>query len=724
MLTSDPVMNFSRVIFALLLGALAGPALAAPAEVPHARVELLSANAAVAPGDTLLVGLRIEHEPGWHTYWKNPGDSGMPTRIQWTLPEGWSAGPILWPAPRRIRVGPLANFGYEDTVVLPVELTVPRHWKQPRAALTAHAEWLICKEVCLPGGVTLSLDLPAGRSSQDSAAAATLQAARDAAPRAPRGWRLEAKASNSHVLLRMIPVFPSAPVLSSAEFFPDQPDLIDNAAPQILARADDGAWSLALTAAPGFRADLPRLGGILVVSPGLSPDGTGQAATVDVPWPGGAPAARAKPPDAPLDASAIAAAANGPANDLGLAMALAFAFLGGLVLNLMPCVFPVVSIKVLNFARDAHGSAARLRTQGLAFASGILLSFWVLAGLLLALRAGGQALGWGYQLQSPPLVAGLATLFFLLGLNLSGVFEWGTRLQSTASSVDHGGGPLGAFFGGLLATLVATPCTAPFMGAALGFALTRPAIQSLLVFTALALGMGAPYVLLAFRPGWLSRLPRPGRWMETLKQMLAFPLYLTVVWLCWVLSEQLGSGAGARLMAGLVLLAAAAWLWQRFAVQGRSRAVRQAGVAGALALAALGAFYGAPTQEPPAQTMPAQEGPWLPWSDAALAEELSAGRPVFVDFTAAWCVTCQVNKRLVLESEPVRRAFVAHNVALLRADWTRRDEAITAALAKLGRSGVPVYALYRPGESLPQLLPEVLSPGLVTDALERGAADR
>lgn len=718
-------MRPCHLILFLLLAPLAGPVLAAPVEVPHARVELLSASTAAAPGSTLLVGLRIEHEAGWHTYWKNPGDSGMPTRIAWTLPDGWAAGPILWPAPERIRVGPLANFGYEGTVLLPVEITVPQQWRQPRASLTVRAEWLICKEICLPGGATLHLDLPAGAAS-DAAAAGTLRAARDASPRPLQGWRMEAKPTDQHVQLRFVPASPSSPAPSAAEFFPDQPDAIDHAAPQALTRGDDGAWTLSLTAATGFRSDIGRISGIVVATPGLSADGTVRAATVDVPWPGGAPRARAKLPEAPLDASAIAAAADSPpaGGGLGLAMALVFAFLGGLVLNLMPCVFPVVSIKVLGFAREAHGSAARLRTQGLAFAAGILVSFWAVAGLLLALRAGGQALGWGYQLQSPPMVAALAALFFLLGLNLSGVFEWGGRLQSAASAVDHSGGPAGAFFGGLLATLVATPCTAPFMGAALGFALTRPAFESMLVFTALATGMAAPYVLLAFRPGWLSRLPRPGRWMETLKQALAFPLYLTVVWLCWVLSEQLGSGAGARLLAGLVLLAAAAWTWQRFAVHGHSQATRQAGVAAALVLAALAVSYGAPALEPAAGTAAAPEAHWRPWSEAAVADELSAGRPVFVDFTAAWCVTCQVNKRVVLESEAVQRAFLNTGVVRLRADWTRRDEAITAALAKMGRSGVPVYAMYRPGETAPYLLPELLSPELVIDALQRSAAGR
>jgi thiol:disulfide interchange protein DsbD len=716
-------MRSAVPLLALPLLAAAAGTPAAPVEVPHARVELLAARTGAEPGRTLLVGLRIEHEPGWHTYWKNPGDSGMPTRIQWQLPKGWSAGPILWPAPERIRVGPLANFGYEGELLLPVEIAVPAGWKPSAVTLTARAEWLICKEVCLPGGATLGLELPAGRSEPDPAAGPALEAARRQTPRALQGWRAEARRSDTHVLLRLVPETPAAPTLASAEFFPDEPDLIDNPAPQPLLRGDDGAWTLSLTAATAFRGDIRRLTGVLVASPGLSPDGVTRAALLDVAWPGGAPSKRATPPASPLDAARIAASAAAPSGDsLGLSMALLFAFLGGLVLNLMPCVFPVVSIKVLGFAREAHGSAARLRTQGLAFAAGIVVSFWAVAGLLLALRAGGQALGWGYQLQSPPIVAALAALFCLLGLNLSGVFEWGSRLQSAAGAVHHRGGAGGAFLGGFLATVVAAPCTAPFMGAALGFALTRPAAESLLVFTALAAGMATPYVLLAFQPRWLERLPRPGRWMETLRQMLAFPLYLTVVWLAWVLAEQLGSGAAARLLAGLVLLAAAAWAWQRFAVHGRSKAARRAGLATALLLAIVALAWGRPTGEPQERSARVAEGSWLAWSEATFAQQRDAGRAVFVDFTAAWCVTCQVNKRLVLESEPVRSAFVAHGVVRMRADWTSRDATITAALAALGRSGVPVYAVYRPGSAAPELLPELLTAELVIDALGRAAA--
>jgi thiol:disulfide interchange protein DsbD len=405
-----------------------------------------------------------------------------------------------------------------------------------------------------------------------------------------------------------------------------------------------------------------------------------------------------------------AAAGSGP--DLGLLAALLFAFGGGIVLNLMPCVFPIVSIKILGFVEQAHGDRADLRRHGLAFAAGIIVCFWAVAGLLIALRASGEALGWGYQLQSPPVVAALAVLFFLLGLNLSGYFEVGATVQSAAGSVRDRNGLFGAFLGGLLATAVATPCTAPFMGAALGFALTQPAAEAMLVFTSLAVGMAIPSVLLSFAPGLTRWLPRPGRWMETLKQLLAFPLYLTVVWLVWVLGEQLGPTAGAKLLVGLVLVAAAIWAWRRFSASSPT-----GGATAGVALLAVALWFAWPTGEP--QAAKASTG-WASYSEASLTAVRAKG-PVFVDFTAAWCVTCQVNKRTVLETEAVRAAFAASGITLVRADWTQRDEEITRALARLGRSGVPVYAMYPAGGAAPELLPELLTRAAVLAAIDRAA---
>jgi thiol:disulfide interchange protein/DsbC/DsbD-like thiol-disulfide interchange protein len=712
----------------LLAGALALPAFAslgAPLDVPHARVELVAAQDSIRAGQPLLVALRIEHEAGWHTYWKNPGDSGMPTRIAWTLPQGFAAGPILWPVPERIPVGPLTNIGYHGETLLLTEIATPKTLAPDvPSRIEAKAEWLICKEVCLPGGATLSLELPAGAGKADARWALKLRDARAAVPQPLQGWKVTAQPSADHIVLHLAPQDGAQRLPGNLVFHPDDAEIVDYPSPQSLVREDTGSYRLELTAAPAFKGNIAALSGLLVADTGSSLDGMSRAATISAAWPGGAPTARASPPTAAIDAEQITTAARGTdADRLGLVLALTFAFLGGLVLNLMPCVFPVVSIKVLGFVEQAHGSAQRLRAHGLAFAAGIVVCFWIVAGSLIALRASGQALGWGYQLQSPPIVAGLATLFFVLGLNLSGVFEWGLKLQTAAGNVSERGGLRGAFFAGLLATVVAAPCTAPFMGAALGYALTQPVLQSMVVFTALALGMAAPYVALSFQPKLVRWLPRPGRWMETFKQVLAFPLYLTAVWLVWVLGEQLGIGAAARLLAALVLVAAALWAWNRFLTpaHGSRRAVALVAVVALLVTAAL---FGWPAGEPRAATADAS-GSWTPYSDAALQAERASGRAVFVDFTAAWCVTCQVNKRLVLDSPVVQRAFADHGVVRMRADWTNRDALITAALARLGRNGVPVYAVYSTTrDGAPELLPELLTSDIVVRALERAAAGR
>ena len=707
-----------KLLIWLFLAAATGLSAAAPVQTPHATAELVTAVDHARPGTPILVALRLDHEPEWHTYWKNPGDSGMPTRIAWTLPEGVQAGPIQWPAPERIVVGPLANYGYERELYLLTEIRIPPTWPAGKAvALAAKAEWLICKEVCLPGGASLSLDIPTatGPSRPSEPWGDKIEQVRRALPRpAPQG-AARVQVTDRHIVIEIQAAGPAASAPRSLVFYPDDPDIIDNPSPQTLASAN-GTHRLALTAAQGFKGDIKTLSGLLVADPAF-PGSDARAVSVSIPYPGGAPAARAAATSPSLSAADIRASA-GRGESLGIAVAVVFAFAGGLILNLMPCVFPVVSIKVLGFVEQAHGDRADLRRHGLAFAAGILVCFWIVAGALLGLRASGEALGWGFQLQSPPIVAALAVLFFVLGLNLSGMFEIGMSLQSAAGSVRDRNGLTGAFLGGMLATAVATPCTAPFMGAALGFALTQPAVHSMVVFTALAVGMSLPYVLLSFVPALTRWLPRPGRWMETFKQLLAFPLYLTVVWLVWVLGQQLGMTAAARLLAGLVLVAAALWFWQRFGLRRRGVAI-----AGAAVFAMCAAWIGWPQSDAQAGKSPeAHDSVWNQYSDKALAEARAEG-PVFVDFTAAWCVTCQVNKRVVLESDAVRQAFERSGVRRMRADWTNRDDHITRALERLGRSGVPVYALYPKGTGEPQLLPELLSRDVVVAALA-GVAPR
>lgn len=695
-----------RILVAISLWIASAAPMAAPVQVPHATAELVADLATTAPGRTLTVALRIAHEPGWHTYWKYPGDSGMPTRIGWTLPTGVTAGPILWPTPRRLPVGPLTNYGYEGEVLLLSEIAVPKSWPAGQSlTLAAKADWLICKEVCIPGGATLTLDVPTGPAARpDPTWTSRIDAARSALPQPLVGWTVRAAPTDRHIVIDFVQPA-GAPVPTRIDFIPETPDAVDNASPQTLEKTSSGV-RLQLMAAPSFEGKITTLDGLLVADPPL---GRTTASTVSMPWPGGAPKVKATPAGPTMSAAEMqAVTGNGPG--IALAAAVLFAFLGGLVLNLMPCVFPVVSIKVLGFVEQAHGDRADLRRHGLAFAAGIVICFWAVAGLLLALRASGEALGWGYQLQSPIVVSALAVLFFLLGLNLSGYFEMGARVQSIAGDVRDRHGLTGAFLSGLLATAVATPCTAPFMGAALGFALTQPAIEAMLVFTSLAVGMAAPYVLLSFAPGLTRLLPRPGRWMETLKQLLAFPLYLTVVWLVWVLGEQLGTTAAAKLLAALVILTAGIWAWRRFAPT--------TGAVVGLAFLAAAGWIGWPGTDDHAVRQSTSD--WAPYSDEALATARAKGA-VFVDFTAAWCVTCQVNKRVVLSTDAVKQAIVDRGVTTLRADWTHRDEHITQALARLNRSGVPVYALYPAGGGAPELLPELLTRDVVLEALARSA---
>jgi thiol:disulfide interchange protein DsbD len=399
-------------------------------------------------------------------------------------------------------------------------------------------------------------------------------------------------------------------------------------------------------------------------------------------------------------------------------VALGFAFIGGILLNLMPCVFPVLGIKVMGFVEHAHGEQRSMRLQGWIFSAGVLASFLALAGLMLLLRAGGAQLGWGFQLQSPAVVMLLAALFFVLALNLSGVFEWGAFAQSMTSSVSARGRYADAFLAGVLASVVATPCTAPFMGAAVGFTLTQSAANALAVFAMLGVGMALPVLLLAHFPALLRRLPRPGPWMETFKQVLAFPLYATVAWLTWVLGAQSGNDAVLALLAGLVLVAMAAWMYGRFE---HSSTPWRAAVALLLAAAGLAVAWPAPQGAAAASSASARPGEiaWQEWSPEKVAQLRAQGKAVFVDFTAAWCVTCQVNKRVALNNDEVVRAFADRDVVALRADWTRHDPRITATLSGMGRNAIPVYALYLPGEPQPRLLPEVLTPGIVLAEISR-----
>lgn len=701
-----------RYLLSLLLAAVAFVAQAQPQRVDNVEVELVAAANAVVPGQPLDVALRIKHDPHWHTYWINPGDSGLATQLTWQLLAGWSAGPIEWPAPERLPVGPLMNFGYEDELLLPVRLTPPASLTAgDMAFIAARADWLMCKDVCIPGSAELKLQLPIKAQAEPSQWAAAFARTRALIPQPATLAQAQAAIEGNRIRLAFAS---SGAAPKSLEFFPFKEGQIEPAAPQPL-RGEDGKSALYLTATQPVAADFTQLRGVLVADGGpAAADRGGWAATIEVPLAAGTvPVVAAAPATA-------AATAPAPSSITWLA-ALAGALLGGLILNLMPCVFPVLSLKLLGLMQHQRADdAARrahvpLAAHGAAFTVGVVLSFLLLAGALLALRAGGAQLGWGFQLQTPWVVAALLLLFFLIGLNLLGTFEFafgGGVASSAAAQRLQSDKVSGSFWTGVLAVIVAAPCTAPFMGAALGFAMTQSTAVALSVFAALGLGMALPYLLLTLFPALLARLPRPGVWMERFKQVMAYPMFATCVWLAWVLAQQVGVDGLGLLLGALVLTGLAAWAFGLAQRGGR----RWRWVA---AVAAVGAVYTVfqttTAGEPPAATA-AAKGDWQPWSPATVEAARAAGRPVFVDFTAAWCVTCQANKRLVLTAESVQRAFADKGVLLLRADWTNRDPQITAALAEHGRNGVPLYVLHdaRGGATV---LPEILTTGLVLEAL-------
>ncbi|HZZ31899.1 MAG TPA: protein-disulfide reductase DsbD domain-containing protein [Phenylobacterium sp.] len=698
-------MRFLAGLLLTLAMALPAPVLAqGPGTTHHVAAELLASKDAIAPGETVYVALHQKIESHWHTYWRNSGDSGEPTRIKWDLPAGWRAGEIVWPAPNKIPVGPLMNYGYEDDVLLPVPITAPANAKAgDKITLKAQVSLLVCAEVCVPEDDALSLTLPvvATPATGGGAAGAKVMAAVAAAPR-PAELAAVYQVRPGGVALAVTGAVLKGANAADAYFYPFESTVIDHAKPQAIERGPDG---LTLTLAPGYSFQGGKtpagMGGVLKVAdkayeiaaaPGVPPSGASGL---------GAPAAKGQ--------------SQGGA-DLGLAAAVLFAFLGGLILNLMPCVFPILAMKAASLAGHGGAENAAARRQGLAFGGGAVLTFLALAGGLIALKAAGAAVGWGFQLQSPPVVAVLCLLMLAVALDLSGVFEVGTSLQGAGSGLASRGGVIGAFFTGALAVVVAAPCTAPFMGPALGWALTQPPVAALVVFLALGLGFAAPFVLVAFAPGLLSRLPKPGAWMDTFRKALAFPMYGAAAWLAWVLAQQTGPEALAELLAAAVAIGLSAWLaglaQRRAAAGGKPVAMTlAAGVVAALAVAAV--------------VWPQDKAGELqsePYSPARVAELRAAGRPVFVNYTAAWCVSCQVNDKVAISTQQVIQAFARHKVAYLKADWTRRDGAIAAELACHGRAGVPLYLLYgtKGGEGV--ILPSILTPDIVVKAVE--AADK
>jgi thiol:disulfide interchange protein DsbD len=695
----------ASLVALLALAPAAAVAAASQVTTPQVRAELVAhAPEGVAPGKPLQLGLLIDHQPHWHTYWKNPGDSGLPTTLQWTLPAGVQAGDIQWPTPAKLPVGPLMNFGYEGRLLLAVPMAVTVPPAGDTLTVKLQAEWLVCKDVCIPESGEFTLDVPTRAAT--AANAALFDAARAALPQPVAGAEAKARVEGEALVVEVTGL-PAAWQGRALDFLPETAGVILNAArPQVTWQAD--RWTARVPLDPQ-RSEGPATMPVVLVSDGQAA-GLQLQVAVTTPWP-----AVAAAPTAPAPALGDAVVLPPAAGGVGFGLALLLALLGGVLLNLMPCVFPVLSLKVFGFAAHAHDRRGLL-AGGLAYTAGVVLSFLALAGLLLALRAGGEQLGWGFQLQSPLFVAALAALFTLIGLNLAGVFEFGSVLPARWSAARARHPMVDSLLTGVLAVAVASPCTAPFMGASLGVAVTMPAPQALAVFAALGLGMAAPYLAASAWPALARALPRPGPWMAHFKTLMAFPMFATVIWLVWVLGQQSGIDGVAGLLGALLALAFVAWALGSPALGAKART--GFGVASVLLL--VGALaWALPTLRTVATagSAPTEAG-WEAWSPERVAELTAAGRPVFVDFTAAWCVTCQYNKRTTLADAGVRADFQARNVALLRADWTRRDPRISAELARLGRSGVPVYALYAPGAAGPRLLSEILGVAEVKQALD------
>ena len=672
-----------------------------PVKAPHLTVELVSLAPQVAVGGQLQIGLSFTIEEKWHVYWVNAGDSGEPPAIKWTLPKGVTAGPLQYPAPQRLPLGPLMDFGYEDQVAFPVTLTVAPKTKPGKIHLDARVSWLVCASQCLPGKAHLGIDLNVVNPPlADPPLVGVLGAAIKGLPQPlPPNMRVDAVGDAKHILLTLH----TGKHEADAEFYPfqqkdgcgkpvcDAESVIANAADQIVEPTDDGV-RIGLTRAPDLPVLPKTIDGLIKLS-------DTEAYTFSAP---------VTPGTVPVKA-ASKAVANDQVSGITLPSAIGLAFLGGMLLNLMPCVFPVLFLKGLALVNASGEERKRQRAHGLVYTLGILVSFWTVVGVLLALRAGGSSFGWGFQLQSPTFVAVLASLLFFFALSLAGMFDLGLSLTSAGNSLAQKQGYAGSFFTGVLATVVATPCTAPLMGAAVGFALAQSAVVAFAVFTALAFGLALPYLALSWHPQWTSVLPRPGAWMEILKQATAVPLLATVIWLAWVygsLYAPNGVDREAWLLACFLTLAAAGWVLGRWPAKWASSIAAVALIAFALYM--------------PLGRVKVVVERWQPYTAQSFEAARATGRPVFVDFTAAWCLSCKVNEAAVLNSADIVSKFASSDVILLRADWTQHDDFISNELAKLGRSGVPTYVVYPPGKnSNPDVLPELLTKQIVQRALER-----
>ncbi|PZO87564.1 MAG: disulfide bond formation protein DsbD [Micavibrio aeruginosavorus] len=665
----------------------------------YTAIRLLPGKTDVKGGDKITVGIEQRIADGWHTYWINPGDSGMTTRIKWSGVDGVDAAPIEWPLPSKLPMGPLINFGFEGNPVLLQTLTLPENLPEGPQTLTANIELLVCHEICIPEKHEASFVI----NGDEEAVPAAIERARAAQP-IEMGWPATYSEENGNLVVRIRTDAPSAfSKLNRIDLFPEEWGLIENTA---ATEAKLDGSTLILTHKRGDRdlSDAP-LSKILITYE--DPSGTRKGVRLSAGFEGAVKSGEIMTTDG--------------VNSLGTWKAILFALFGGIILNLMPCVFPVLSMKALSLVNLKDKEAGKARLHGLAYTAGIIASFAVIAGILLALKAAGAQVGWGFQLQHPAVILFLAYLFFMLGLNLSGYFEINTRLTNIGQSLTQKTGITGSFFTGVLATLVATPCTAPFMGAAMGYALTQPAYVSMAVFLALGLGLAIPYLVLCFIPAARHTLPKPGAWMETFRQFLAFPMFASSCWLVWILAQQVSHMDQFMALLGLLAIAFALWLLRVRPAKGTGRVVMLVAAAAVTAFI-ISTFFMMKPANVDGRTNTAETGASQNWEDftrARLQSYLEEDEPVFINMTAAWCITCKVNEKVALATDATTKLFADNNVRYLKGDWTNQNPEITTYLEEYGRSGVPIYVYYPPrldkegARPEPVILPQILTPGIV-----------
>lgn len=682
----------------------------------YIKAELLSDVSTIAPGETFHVGVLFKMDPKWHVYWKNPGDAGKPTEINWTLPEGFKVGALKWPAPERYDIeGVLVNYGYEGDLLLMAEVTAPKNLKLgEQLTLRAYADWLVCEEECVPGNAHLALDIQSGEKTELSKRDLLFAKVEGLLPINKTDAMIEASWNGNEILLQVSD--PQA--TGDALFYSSDPNLVDHLKAQKIYRKDSSIY-LSISRSNLEPTSPKRLQGVYISSMSGLKDPARQATVnrwiIDAPMmrdvfalPEGATLIKSVDTNSSKEGSSKAKAEEKATPSLFTMLALAF--LGGLILNLMPCVFPVIGLKIMNFVQQAGEDPKKIIIHGLIFTLGVLVSFWMLAGVLVFLRSAGHELGWGFQLQSPIFVFFMTIVLLVFGLSLSGVFEFGASAIGLGSKLTEGEGMLGSFGSGVVATLVSTPCAAPFLAPALAYALSVPPLESFLLFTVIGIGLSSPYLIFSFRPQLLSALPRPGAWMESFKQFMAFPMYATTAYLIWVLAGQVEDETFLNLLLGLLLVAMGCWIFGRWTTPAHSERVQQIALPVSLIVLGLGVFLGWPSQSTSIQ--------WEKWSPQRVEELREANTPVYIDFTARWCATCQVNKRTVFSSSKVLNFFNEKGVVALKADWTNADPIITKALDGYGKKAVPVNVIYLPESQEAVLLPEVLTPDTVLDALK------